>query len=261
MKKLLLAVPLVCLSLVALIGTALATEIDISGRVFNSGGAPVGNYPVQISGGDIIGTITLYTDTAYPNVGRFRYTAHASCYFPTYYYTVTVAQESRSAQVVCYYPWDTGNWTLPGGGTCRPPCEFDPDGGGGPTSAVQTGTHGTASTGGGEVSGDDDTPNRTRVGPTAPGGLVVRSVGPNPFRDRVQLVVAAPAGGALVTGGVFDVRGRLVQAFEPRAIGEGNAVFAWDGRMASGASAPAGVYFVRLFTARSQTLSRVALVH
>lgn len=73
---------------------------------------------------------------------------------------------------------------------------------------------------------------------TATAAPLARALG-NPFRDRLSFV--ATESQARLTGEVFDVRGQRVLD-----LAAGTPELRWDGRDAAGASAPAGVYFVRV---------------
>lgn len=67
---------------------------------------------------------------------------------------------------------------------------------------------------------------------------------PNPFRDEVRFVLAAPRA-ARVRVGVYDLAGRCVRTLLEGELGAGEHPVAWDGRDATGAEAGTGVYFVR----------------
>jgi len=68
---------------------------------------------------------------------------------------------------------------------------------------------------------------------------------PNPFRSKTTIRFDLPESG-FTRLAVYDVRGRLVRTLVegPRPAGSGAIV--WDGYAATGALAPAGVYFVKL---------------
>ncbi len=59
---------------------------------------------------------------------------------------------------------------------------------------------------------------------------------------------------------VYDVAGRRVRVVADRALASGRTKVAWDGRDASGASVPSGVYFARLTGAFQSRVARVPLV-
>jgi hypothetical protein len=77
---------------------------------------------------------------------------------------------------------------------------------------------------------------------------------PNPFADQVEFAVtlAAPADLEVT---VHDLTGRLVMTLHRGLAAAGGQMFRWDGRDASGARAPEGVYFYRARGA-GETLAR-----
>jgi len=70
-------------------------------------------------------------------------------------------------------------------------------------------------------------------------------VWPNPFLDRVRLAFVLPAAAA-VRFEVFDVRGRVARAYEPRILAGGAHALTWDGRLNDGQPAGQGIYFLRV---------------
>lgn len=68
---------------------------------------------------------------------------------------------------------------------------------------------------------------------------------PNPARGALRASFALPAA-SRVRARVLDVAGRLVATLADARYAAGEHVLAWDGRTASGAPAPAGVYFLRV---------------
>lgn len=77
----------------------------------------------------------------------------------------------------------------------------------------------------------------------APTRLSLPLTGPQPFRDRVDVVVGTPRAGSLAVE-VFDVRGHVVAQLPSRRVGAGYTTLVWNGRDARGHDAPGGVYFV-----------------
>jgi hypothetical protein len=71
-------------------------------------------------------------------------------------------------------------------------------------------------------------------------------VSPNPAREFTQAEFEVPAGGARVTGNVFDASGRLVRRLIDADLPAGQRRLLWDGRAESGERASAGIYFVRI---------------
>ncbi|MGH7731538.1 MAG: S8 family serine peptidase [Candidatus Eiseniibacteriota bacterium] len=80
---------------------------------------------------------------------------------------------------------------------------------------------------------------------------------PNPFGDDVAFLFSLPETGPASLE-VFDLLGRRVQAWTWSALPAGDHRIAWDGRMESGAHAPAGALIYRL-TAMGRTLTRKAV--
>jgi hypothetical protein len=91
-------------------------------------------------------------------------------------------------------------------------------------------------------------------GGEAAGGGVRLDATPNPFRGAARLAYALARPGE-VDLRVFDLRGRSVRTLERAHRPAGRHVATWDGRDASDAPAPAGLYFLRLETG-GETLTR-----
>ncbi len=83
------------------------------------------------------------------------------------------------------------------------------------------------------------------------GGLRAGLPYPNPARSSVALDLRAFAGGG-VRAAVVDPGGRVLREI---AVAEGASTVQWDGRMAGGAEAPAGIYFL-LVTQGSERVQR-----
>jgi len=83
---------------------------------------------------------------------------------------------------------------------------------------------------------------------------------PNPFHPDVTLRYSVPREGGRVRLIVFDAAGRVVRRLldAPRPAGPGEVL--WDGRDASGARAPSGVYFFRLELPGGSALVRRAVL-
>ncbi len=81
--------------------------------------------------------------------------------------------------------------------------------------------------------------------PLAAGTLALALAGPNPFRAGTALVYSLPRASAVALR-VFDVEGRAVATLVLGDQPAGEHHVAWDGSVAGGASAPAGLYFARL---------------
>lgn len=101
--------------------------------------------------------------------------------------------------------------------------------------------------------------------PTGIGDAIVPSIGsslrcaPNPFA-RTTLVRYTLAGETEVDLRVYDVLGRPVSVLDRGRRGAGTHEVAWDGRRTDGASAAAGVYFVRLVADGRSFERKIALV-
>jgi hypothetical protein len=83
-------------------------------------------------------------------------------------------------------------------------------------------------------------------------------VSPNPARDFTQAEFEVPAGGARVTGNVFDASGRLVRKLIDAELPAGQRRLLWDGRAESGERASAGIYFVRIRAGASEGTAKIA---
>jgi hypothetical protein len=81
---------------------------------------------------------------------------------------------------------------------------------------------------------------------------------PNPAAGGVnmRMRVARPTGAALE---IYDLRGRLVRAWNAVSLGPGLRDYHWDGRRADGRPAPSGIYLVRLRTDDAQAVRRLVL--
>lgn len=73
----------------------------------------------------------------------------------------------------------------------------------------------------------------------------LQPTGANPFTDRTELTYEIPAAGSARLA-VYDVHGREIRALVDQAATAGRHTATWDGRDASGAPAPSGIYFARL---------------
>ena len=88
-------------------------------------------------------------------------------------------------------------------------------------------------------------------------GLI--SCAPNPIRGAATISYTVPNGAGPATVSVYDVRGRMVRAFQAdMSASRGSLV--WDGRSSSGQDVPAGVYFVRLQHAQGTVQTGVVLL-
>jgi len=109
----------------------------------------------------------------------------------------------------------------------------------------------TAITPGGFAGGEtEDYPvsvvTTTAVGQPAPADQVLlAAVSPNPTRDGASVRYALPRA-ADIRLAVYDLAGRKVRVLESGLQGAGEHAARWDGRDASGAETPAGLYLVKL---------------
>jgi hypothetical protein len=89
----------------------------------------------------------------------------------------------------------------------------------------------------------------------------VLPVRPNPARGTIQIAFDLPSEGT-VTVEVLDVSGRVVRRLAVGdQFGAGRNTIRWDGRAASGARAPDGIYFVRVETQGAVGTRRLVLLH
>lgn len=84
---------------------------------------------------------------------------------------------------------------------------------------------------------------------------------PNPFTSTTSIEYSIPAGSegpvALI---ICDAAGRMVQSIQGLCTGPGIQTISWDGRDASGATLPGGVYFYRLSSGGTTETKQVLLV-
>jgi hypothetical protein len=85
------------------------------------------------------------------------------------------------------------------------------------------------------------------VGPERVRALELAAASANPFASRLRLRLMLPAEAA-VSLAIRDVQGREIAVLHAGVLAAGPASFEWDGRIAGGASAPAGVYYAQLRT-------------
>jgi phosphatidylserine/phosphatidylglycerophosphate/cardiolipin synthase-like enzyme len=99
------------------------------------------------------------------------------------------------------------------------------------------------------------------VGPSQSGGPEVElsQSRPNPSHGDTRIGYTLPADDGRVSLGVFDLSGRLVKQLVSGSLSAGSHEARWDGRDASGAPAPAGLYFYRLRTSLGSTTRRLVL--
>ncbi len=81
----------------------------------------------------------------------------------------------------------------------------------------------------------------------------------SPFGSGTEISFRQPAGGAAKLE-IFDIAGRRVRTIVLAPEGPGPRQARWDGRDASGAEAPSGVYVYRLEAGREVLTGRVVKV-
>ncbi len=80
---------------------------------------------------------------------------------------------------------------------------------------------------------------------TPSGSLSITASAPNPFRSAIQIQFSL-AGDAEVDAAIYDVNGRLVAALMQSTLSGGAHSVWWDGRGASDAVMPEGLYFLSI---------------
>jgi hypothetical protein len=95
--------------------------------------------------------------------------------------------------------------------------------------------------------------------PPAAGRLSLHPNVPNPFNPTTRLDFELPRAGEAELA-VFDVQGRRVATLRRGALAAGRHRAIWDGRTASGARAPSGVYVARLTGPGGSVARRLVLV-
>ena len=97
-------------------------------------------------------------------------------------------------------------------------------------------------------------------GGAPPARVLLKVVGPLPFRSDLTLEVDLPAP-ADATVEVYDVTGRKVRTLHRGLLPAGRNPLAWDGRLDGGGTAPSGVYWLRLQAAGVVQSARTVLLH
>jgi glucose/arabinose dehydrogenase len=96
-------------------------------------------------------------------------------------------------------------------------------------------------------------------GGAPPARVLLKVVGPLPFRSDLTLEVDLPAP-AEATVEVYDVTGRKVRTLHQGLLPAGRNGLAWDGRLDGGGTAPSGVYWLRLQAAGVVQSARTVLL-
>jgi hypothetical protein len=95
-------------------------------------------------------------------------------------------------------------------------------------------------------------------GPGAP-GLPLATNAPNPFTTGTTLRFSLAHAGPVMLR-VYDVRGALVRTLVDAELPSGSHAVVWDGRTATGARAPSGVYYGRLDAGGRRSGQRMVLI-
>jgi hypothetical protein len=104
----------------------------------------------------------------------------------------------------------------------------------------------------GFVTGTSDNPN-------VPTEFALDQNFPNPFNPSTQIRFTIPHEGQVKLS-VFDLLGREIRVLLHGPLPAGQHTLAWDGRGASGESAPSGVYFYRLTHGDRQVTRKLLLL-
>lgn len=86
------------------------------------------------------------------------------------------------------------------------------------------------------------------------------SLYPNPFVSRATVGFAVPPDGARVVARIYSAAGRVVSTVADGHFGAGSHEVFWDGRDASGRTAPSGVYFCELSVDGRVARERLTLI-
>ncbi|MGH7741588.1 MAG: FlgD immunoglobulin-like domain containing protein, partial [Candidatus Eiseniibacteriota bacterium] len=125
-------------------------------------------------------------------------------------------------------------------------------------TALVGGSNDNANVGAGWVYVDPSAPAAVEPGALA-GMLELAPPFPNPSAGRIAITFSLPRD-ADVSLGVYDVSGRFVRTLAQGATSAGSHSIQWDGRTASGRSAPGGLYFLNLRAGADELTRRFVLV-
>ena len=98
-----------------------------------------------------------------------------------------------------------------------------------------------------------------REAPGSNSAILLMPVRPNPFGASTLIRFFLPAP-AYVNASVYDVTGRRVRLLASGIKNRGWNELRWDGKTSNGSRASAGIYFVRLSSARGNTTRKVILL-
>ena len=103
-------------------------------------------------------------------------------------------------------------------------------------------------------------PTTVGVTPTSPSAFVVFGPRPNPAFDGTAIAFELPSP-RIVEVEILDLSGRVVRTLvASREFPAGSHTLPWDGGTASGARAPAGMWFIRVRAGRDLAVRKLALV-
>ena len=85
------------------------------------------------------------------------------------------------------------------------------------------------------------------------------AVGPNPTRGNLTAEFALPSA-AHTTLAIYDLSGRRAQTLLDRSLEAGIHRVTWDGRLADGSAAPAGIYFLKARAGSAAANAKVLMI-
>lgn len=106
-----------------------------------------------------------------------------------------------------------------------------------------------------EVSLDSET-----VELSGPARIALSEGRPNPFTGETRFALTLDRPGT-ATLRVLDLSGRVVATLHDGPLSAGEHAFVWDGRTAGGASAPAGIYFLRAASGAGGVTKKLVRLH
>ena len=92
--------------------------------------------------------------------------------------------------------------------------------------------------------------------PQAPPATLAVGASPNPFSSSTVISATSPLPQGDIELSIYDSLGRLVRRFSERSAGSWN----WDGRDATGAPSPSGVFFVEAKQGVGRAMERLILI-
>jgi len=95
--------------------------------------------------------------------------------------------------------------------------------------------------------------------PSAPDGLAITSVYPNPFNSGVSIRYNLPLTGKASIE-IYDIAGRRVRTLSAGQATAGSGQLIWDGADSFGQPMASGIYFVRLNSADKSAAQKAVLL-